>query len=137
MKRPKNPVVMLVGICVLAGMLYSGRLLWQADRMFSTGGLQDCSKDAISQVVSPDSKRTATIFQGSCGATTGVVTSLAVDEGEPSQPTRSYEVFRVTAAESFEVHWTDARTLVVACARPTDIRANRVQDIKLQYVGCG
>jgi hypothetical protein len=86
--------------------------------LWSSGCLNPCGNEILSETISPEKSTRAVVFERACGATSGDSTHVSIlranerlsnDAGNVFSADNNHEAFKVTVT----VHWDSAQRLVI------------------------
>jgi hypothetical protein len=101
------------------------------------GLLGDCVDSVKTEVVSPDGRYVATIFERNCGATTDYSTHVALRRAdEPFDPSDRARVLTVAGRAVIDVEWTAAAALSLSASLPpakTFGKLSAWRDVQISY----
>ena len=133
---------LLVVVLVTSYFLYC---LYLVHSTFSDGGLFRCSDTMLSESSSPSGEYVATLFNGSCGATTPLVTSVNLRRNiEMYMPDKdgfftSGRVFSSRGKVEIKLSWIDDINLIVEYC-PAEIITKEIEwgsvSISYKFLNC-
>ena len=127
----------VVGILVIAYLLY---VFLMMHTFFQEGGLITCSEAIVTELPSPHGRYVASVFSGSCGATTPFVTSVNVKGSSESYlPDKSGmftrgRVFYAKGQIQVRLSWQDESKLIIEHS-PSDqlTKETKWHDVTVSY----
>ncbi len=96
-----------------------------------------CSNDIIKEVVSPDGKFVATVFDRNCGATTPYLRIVSLRAAKNSFDAESYNdwVFKIKGQPKVEISWTaiDKLSINYAGSGEAPTLVDSWKEVKISY----
>ncbi len=98
-----------------------------------------CGKEVLQEAVSPDGRYKASVYEGSCGSTTGVATYIAVERNFDTLLAKEADVLIANGdrmSVGVRVRWSGPRALVVSWrgSERVFLAESQVLGISVDYV---
>ena len=127
----KGIVIIIVVLAVIIGLVVAGNIALNPFRTFLMG-----KPDIIQEVVSPDGKYVACVFETNGGATTNFTYRLSVlKNGKKLKAGDIGNVF--ITSHGFDVEWTDNNTLkvnnIVTSIKAVFKQETKIDGVNIQY----